>query len=236
VLGVSPGTYKRNGAFAEYITIPEHILYRIPENVTFEQAAMVEAVAVAMHSINISRIKPGNTCLVVGAGMIGIFIIKLLKISGASYVFAVDISENRLEKAGRAGADIVLHAGDRNISERIKELTGNRGADISFDAAGKNDSVGMAINYTRKGGKVVLVGNTSPAIDFPLQNVVTGELKILGSCAICGEYETILELMKLGRVSVDEHVSAIVPLSEGALWFRKLYNKEGDLDKVILVP
>ncbi|MBG0860577.1 MAG: hypothetical protein IQL11_13845 [Bacteroidales bacterium] len=94
----------------------------------------------------------------------------------------------------------------------------------------------MAINNTRKGGKVVLVGNTSPTIDFPLQKVVTGELKILGSCAICGEYETVLEFMKLGRISVDEHISAVVPLSEGPIWFRKLYNKEGDLDKVILVP
>ncbi|MBG0858326.1 MAG: alcohol dehydrogenase catalytic domain-containing protein, partial [Bacteroidales bacterium] len=124
VLGVSPGTYKRNGAFAQYITIPVHILYRIPENVTFEQAAMVEAVAVAMHSINISGIKPGNTCLVVGTGMIGIFIIKLLKISGASYVIAIDINENRLKKAGKSGADYLIPAGDNNISERIRELTG----------------------------------------------------------------------------------------------------------------
>ena len=82
VLGVSPGTYKRDGAFAEYIAIPQHILYKIPDNVTFEQAAMVEAVAVALHSINIAGIKTGDNCVVVGAGMIGIFIIKLLRISG----------------------------------------------------------------------------------------------------------------------------------------------------------
>src|SRR5512133_668783 len=65
VLGVSPGNYKRNGAFAGYIAIPQHILYKIPENVSFEQAAMTEAVAVALHSINISGIKTGEKCLVV---------------------------------------------------------------------------------------------------------------------------------------------------------------------------
>ena len=76
ILGVSPGTYKRDGAFAEYIAIPQHILYKIPENVTFEQAAMVEAVAVALHSINISGIKTGEKCAV-GTGTIGIFITEI---------------------------------------------------------------------------------------------------------------------------------------------------------------
>src|SRR5665647_62464 len=104
VLGVSPGTYKRDGAFAEYIAIPQHILYKIPENVTFEQAAMVEAVAVALHSINVSEIKTGDKCVVVGAGMIGIFILKLLKISGASKIIAVDSNPKRLEIAKKSGA------------------------------------------------------------------------------------------------------------------------------------
>jgi 2-desacetyl-2-hydroxyethyl bacteriochlorophyllide A dehydrogenase len=236
VLGVSPGTYKRNGAFAEYIAIPGHILYKIPDIVSFEQAAMVEAVAVALHSINISGIKSGNTCLVVGAGMIGIFIIKLLKISGASCIIAVDINEQRLNKAKNAGADYAFLAGEDNLPERIKDLTGKRGADLSFEAVGKNDSVKTAIENVRKGGKIVLVGNISPAIEFPLQKVVTGELKVLGSCAICGEYEAVLNYMKMGKVSVDDQISAVVPLSEGAHWFKKLAGNEGDLDKVILLP
>jgi threonine dehydrogenase-like Zn-dependent dehydrogenase len=87
-----------------------------------------------------------------------------------------------------------------------------------------------------KGGKVVLVGNISPVVELPLQKVVTGELKILGSCAIRGEYDTVLNLMSSGRINVDDQVSAVAPLSEGALWFNKLYMKEGNLKKVILVP
>lgn len=83
---------------------------------------------------------------------------------------------------------------------------------------------------------MVLIGNISKVIEFPLQKVVTRELKILGSCAIRGEYEVILKLLEDKRLSVDDQISAIVPLSEGAEWFRKLYNKEGNLNKVILVP
>ncbi len=73
-------------------------------------------------------------------------------------------------------------------------------------------------------------------MDFPLQKVVTGELKILGSCAICGEYEAILDYMKMGKLSVEDQVSAVAPLSEGARWFERLYRREEDLGKVILKP
>ena len=236
VLGVSPGTYRRNGAMAEYVSIPSHVLYRIPENVTFEQAAMVEAAAVALHAINISGFRPGDSCAVVGTGMIGIFIIKLLKISGASSVISLDINKNHLQKAQKAGSDLTIPAAEPGLPEKIKTLSEGRGVDIAFEAVGKNESVNTAIDIVRRGGTVTLVGNTSPKIDFPLQKAVTGELKILGSCAICGEYETILDFIKTGRLKVDDQISAVVPLSEGALWFERLYRKEEDLGKVILKP
>ena len=235
VLGVSPGTYRRHGAFAEYIAIPQHILYKIPDNVSFEQAAMVEAVAVALHSINISGKQTSDKCVVVGAGMIGTFILKLLKLSGAS-IIAIDINDLRLENAKKAGADHTFLSGEPGLESKISVLTGNRGADISFDAVGSTDSLNVTINALRKGGKAVLIGNTAASVEFPLQKVVTRELKILGSCAIRGEYEVILDLLQTGRISVDDQISAVVPLSEGAGWFNKLYRKEELLNKVILIP
>lgn len=236
VLGVSPGTYKRAGAFAGFIAIPQHILYKIPDNVTFEQAAMVEAVAVALHSINISGIKPGDNCVVVGAGIIGTFILKLLKIFGSSTVIAIDIDKNRLLQAKKAGADYTFLSSEPGLGEKIIELTNKRGADISFEAVGRSESVDIAIDTVRKGGKVILIGNVSPKIEFPLQKVVTRELSVLGSCAIRGEYEVVLKLLETGKISVDEQISVVAPLSDGALWFDKLYNKTVELNKVILVP
>jgi L-iditol 2-dehydrogenase len=236
VLGVSPGDYKRNGAFAELLAVPQHILYRIPDSVTFEQAAMVEAAAVALHAVNISGIKTGDTCVVLGAGMIGIFVIKLLGIAGAGTIIAIDNDPVKLTGAKKSGAKYVFDPSEKNLEAKIKILTNSRGADISFEAAGKSETVNTAIGSVRKGGTVVLIGNTSKVIDFPLQKVVTSELKIVGSCAIRGEYEVILKLLEDKRLSVDDQISAIAPLSEGAGWFRKLYNKEGNLNKVILVP
>jgi len=236
VIGVSPGTYRRNGAFAEYLAVPQHILYKIPHDVSFEHAAVVEAAAVAMHSINISGTEPGDTCVVTGTGTIGIFLIKLLKIFGSSKVIAIDISSEALKAAVIAGADITLQAGEKDIREKVKSICNERGADVAFEAAGKNDTVNLAIDLVRRGGKVVLIGNSSPNVDLPLQKVVTGELKLLGSCAIRGEYDLILSLMHDKKLNVDDQILAVAPLADGAEWFRKLYNKETAPGKVILVP
>jgi len=236
VLGVSPGDYRRNGAFAELLAVPQHILYRIPDSVTYEQAAMVEAAAVALHAVKISGMKTGDNCVVTGAGMIGIFVIKLLVISGAGRIIAIDNDPARLDGAKKSGADDIFDPSDNDLPGKIKDLTSSRGADISFEAVGKSETVNTAISLSRKGGTVVLIGNSSKVIELPLQKVVTGEMKILGSCAIRGEYEVILKLLEDKRLTVDDQISAIAPLSEGAEWFRKLYNKEGKLNKVILVP
>ena len=236
VVGVSPKEYKRNGAFAEYLAVPQHILYKIPDNVTFEQAAMVEPAAVAAHAVRLSNIKVGDSAVVFGSGMIGTFIISILKAAGATPVIAVDIDDEKLKMAVRYGADVTINSKKQSVPEAIHALTKERGADFGFEVVGIFDTVNNLINSLRKGATAVLVGNITPIIDFPLQKVVTSEIKIQGSCAINGEYEMVLDLINTGILKVDEMISSVVPLSEGAEWFRKLYNKEGNLNKVILVP
>ncbi len=236
VIGVSPGTYKRNGAFAEFVAVPSHVLYRIPENVTFEQAALVEPIAVALHALNVALVKTGSVCVVVGAGMIGTFLIQLLRLTGIPSVIAVDINDQSLRKAEESGATDVFNAGTQDLNAKILALTRNRGADVSFEVAGREESLNLAIRLVRKGGKVVLIGNTSPTATIPVQDVVTREISILGSCAIRGEYETVLGFMQKGMINVEKQISAVAPLSEGAEWFSKLRRNDGSLGKVILVP
>ena len=103
VLGVSPGEYRRDGAFAEYVAVPQHILYRVPASVSFEQAAMVEPVAVAAHAVSLTPIAVGDTAVVVGAGMIGLCLVQVLRAAGCSRVFAVDLEAEKLELARTAG-------------------------------------------------------------------------------------------------------------------------------------
>ncbi len=236
VLGVSPKEYRRHGAFAEYVVVPEHIMYRLPDKVTFEQAAMVEPVAVAMHAVSLSPLKMRDTVLVVGAGMIGLFLIQVLRNSNAGSIIAVDLDDKKLDLARKFGAEHTMNAGDTNLTERILELTNSRGADIAFEAVGIEPTVNTAIACVRKGGAVTLVGNLAADISFPLQSVVTREIRVQGSCAIAGEYPQVLEMMEQELVDVDSLLSATAPLSEGASWFKRLYDKEQGLNKVVLQP
>ncbi len=236
VMGVSPGEYRKHGAFAEYVTVPQHILYKIPEGVSFEQAAMVEPVAVAAHAVNISKIQPRQSAVVVGAGMVGMFVVKMLEIVGANPIIVLDLDEMKLQLAKEFGATHTFHSADPKLSEKIAEQTKNRGADFGFEVVGISETVNLCINSLRKGGTAVLVGNLKPEVTIPLQKVVTTELSLLGSCAINGEYELVLDLLASGKISVDKMISAVAPLSKGANWFNRLYNKEPGLNKVILVP
>jgi len=122
------------------------------------------------------------------------------------------------------------------LHEKIRQLTKNRGADFGFEVVGIQETFSLCINSLRKGGTAVLVGNLKPEVTIPLQKVVTTELSLLGSCAINGEYELVLDLLESRKIKVDKMISAVAPLSEGAAWFNRLYNKEPGLNKVILVP
>lgn len=236
VLGVSAKDFRQHGAFAEYVAVPEHILYKIPEKVSFEQAAMVEPVAVAMHAVSLSSVVLQDAVLVVGAGMIGLFIIQVLKNSNAGKIIAIDVDNEKLKLAKKFGAETILNPKTDNVKEKIFEITENRGVDIAFEAVGISETVATAIDNVRKGGTVTLVGNLSPKIELPLQSVVTRQIRLQGSCAIAGEYEGVLKLMDKGLIDVKTMISAIAPLSEGGNWFKKLYDKEPGLNKVILKP
>ncbi|MFC2090252.1 galactitol-1-phosphate 5-dehydrogenase [Bacteroidota bacterium] len=236
VLGVSTGEYRRHGAFAEYVAIPEHILYRIPDNVSFEHAAMTEPIAVAHHAINLAGKVKDQATIVVGAGMVGSFVIRLLKLYGAGPVIILDIDEEKLELARKFGADLAMNPYHPDLQQIVLDSTSGRGADISFEVVGISETVNTCITLTRKGGKVVLLGNVTPDIDFPVQQVVTREITVQGSCAINGEYRAVLELLTSGNIPVDRMISATAPLAEGAAWFERLYNKERGLNKVLLIP
>lgn len=236
VLGVSPGEYRRHGAFAELVTVPQHILYRIPEAVSFTQAAMVEPFGVAAHGVELTPVSWNDTALVVGAGMIGLCLIQVLRSKGCGKIIAIEMEDNKLVMAKNLGASIALNPVKDDIQKEILAQTGGRGADVAFEAVGIPATVKTAIGGVRKGATVTLVGNLSPGVELPLQSVVTRELRLQGSCGIAGEFPAVLDMMARKQINTEAFLSAEAPLSEGAEWFRRLYNKEPGLIKVILKP
>jgi L-iditol 2-dehydrogenase len=236
VLGVSPGEYRRHGAFAEFVNVPQHILYRIPEEVSFTQAAMVEPIGVAAHGVELTPVSWNDTALVIGAGMIGLCIIQVLRSKGCGRIIAVDLEDNKLDMAKKLGAHIALNPRHHNIQEEILLQSEGRGADIAFEAVGISDTVKTAIEGVRKGAAITLVGNLSPSVELPLQSVVTRELRLQGSCGIAGEFPAVLDMIASQEINTEAFLSAEAPLSDGADWFKRLYDKEPGLIKVVLIP
>jgi L-iditol 2-dehydrogenase len=236
VLGVSCGTYRRHGAFAEYVAVPARILYKLPDNLPFERAALTEAVSIAVHAVSRQTPSPGETVVVVGAGMIGVLIIQVLKAKGITNVLAVDLEPQKLSLAQRLGATRTLNPRDGDVPAAIHALTAGKGADVAFEVVGHGDTVATAVRSVRKGGTVVLVGNLSPKVELPLQDVVTREISILGSCGSSGEIPECIDLLASGVVDVDPIISLTASLDDGPELFARLHGGDRSLMKVIIQP
>jgi L-iditol 2-dehydrogenase len=236
VIGVSCGEYRRDGAFAEYIVVPERILYRLPGNMSFPEAAMLEATSVALHAVKVSGAKRGDTTLVVGAGMIGLLTMQALRAKGVGRVMIADIDETRLTLAELLGADEALRGTGGEIAEAILQRTGGVGADVVFDAVGRAKTVAESIDSVRKGGTVTLIGNIEPEVRLPLQKVVSRQIRIQGTAASAGEYPEAIELISNGRMQVRPLITAVAPLEDGPRWFERLHSQEPNLMKVVLAP
>lgn len=236
VLGVSCGDYRRHGAFAEYVSVPARILYRLPDSLPFERAALIEAVSIAVHAVGRHVPKPDDTVVVVGAGMIGVLVIQVLREKGCRNIVAVEIDKEKRALAERMGAGRTLNPKETDIPAAVRDLTGGKGADASFEVVGRAETVLAAIQSVRKGGTVVLIGNLSPRVELPLQDVVTRELSLLGSCSSSGEYPACIELLARGRVDVEPLISLTASLEEGPALFERLHQGDNRLMKVILQP
>lgn len=236
VLGVSCGDYRRHGAFAEYVVVPEHIVYEVPADVTPEMAAMVEPVSVAVHAVHLGEPASHETAVVVGTGMIGLLVVQAVRAAGCERVIAIDIDDDRLALARQVGATETIRGDQTDVDGQVRKLTAGRGADVSFEVVGATGPLKTAVQSLRKGGRAVIVGNISPTVELPLQAVVTRELTLYGSCASAHDYPRCMELMARGAIDVRPLISAVAPLAEGPQWFDRLHRREKGLMKVLLKP
>ena len=222
VLGVSCEDYRQNGAFAEFVIVPQRILYRLPAGLSFEHGALVEPYAIAVHAVRRSPPALNDSVVVVGAGMIGLALTQALRHAGCGQLIVVDVSNERLELAKRCGATQVLNSAKEDALARINQCTGGKGADIAFEAVGVSPTVDLSLRCLRKGGAATLVGNITPIIDFPLQIAVTRELTILGSCASKGSTRRAWTCSPEAPWNLSRSISATDRLSAGAAWFQRL--------------
>ena len=237
VLGVSCEEYRMDGAFAEYVAVPEHILYKLPDHVSFVQAAMVEPLSVAYHAITRTEIPLEGIAVVIGVGTIGMLTVQILRTFGVSNIIAVDIDSDKLKIALQHGANYAVNSKESSAADQIKKLTAkSEGADVCYEATGLDVTVNLGLDIVKKGGKMVLIGNVAPTVELPLQLVVTREISLFGSCISAGEYPKCLDLIAKGKVDVDSIISKIVPMAEGNKWIHAVSKGEQGLSKIVMIP
>ena len=236
ILGVSTPAFRRDGAMAEYVVVPWWITYRLPDAVSFEEAALIEPASVSLHAARITPIDVNDVVVVVGAGQIGLFAIQAVRVKGAGTIIALDMREERLTLARQLGADVTINPGTTNVAAEMRRAVGHPDADAVLEAVGTEASVQLAMDLTKLGGHVTLIGNVTPRVQVNLQDIVSRELTLRGSCAIAGEYRACLDMMAAGRIQAKPLISRIVPLAEGQAAFDALHRGDAGLMKIVLQP
>lgn len=236
VLGVSVPEFKRDGAFAELLAVPHWICAKLPDNMSFVQAAMLEPASIGAHAAGRAPMGPNDTVVVLGAGTIGLFILQAAKLRGATTVVACDLNEFRLDLARQVGATIRLNSGTVDLKQEILKITNGHGADIVFEAVGFGQTFRQAVSLARTGGHIVAVGNLQKEVEFNLQELVSRELTFTGSYASSGEFRTCISLIASGRINVAPLVSEVLPLKDGPAAFKRLLDGKENLLKIVLEP
>ncbi len=236
VLGVSTPEFRRHGAFAEYVAVPWWIVSKIPDNMSFVQAALLEPASIGTHAANRAPISADDTVVVIGGGTIGLFILQAARLRGASRVFVVDINDFRLEIAGKLGADKVVNPLKYDLRETIFKETKDKGADVTLEAVGYAETFRDGVSITKTGGYLVAVGNLEKVAEFNLQELVARELTFTGSYASSGEFHDCIELVASGKINVEPLISDVLPLKDGPGAFERLHKAEENLLKIVLEP
>lgn len=234
VVGVSEGTYRRHGAMAEYVVVPYWIAVKMPDNLSFAQAALVETASIGVHAANRTPLKLNDTVVIVGAGAVGLVTLQAIRLKGAGKVIVTDLAASRLELARQLGADVTIRSDRKDLLEALRQETGSDGADAVLEAVGIQPTMDIALAITKDGGALTLIGNVMPRVEMGLQSIVSREITIYGVCA-SNEYAACVELVASGRINVDPFISAYARLEEGQEVFDRLYKGVEDNLRTVFV-
>jgi len=227
------GTQRLPGAYAEYIKVQASQLYATPDEITDEEAALNEPLAVSLHGVLLSGMTAGSNVVVIGAGPIGLFAIQCAKLAGAKNIFVAQRSEPRASMAKNVGADVVINPAEQDFRREVRRLTGF-GADFCFECVGSPEAFQMSTRVLRPGGRVVLLGGSGPTEIIPME-LLRRELEIKGSLGYWTEYANCLDLLKLRKIKTEGMITKIVPLSDIQDIFSEMSRVRNHI-KVLVAP
>ncbi|MDF2977037.1 MAG: bdh1 [Actinomycetospora sp.] len=224
------------GGFAERAVVDRRWVHPIGD-MTTQQGALVEPLAVGYHATKLSGLEAGQTAVVFGAGPIGLVTAAALRAVGAGQVVVVEPADARKAKAPGAGADVVLDPTEEDVPERVRELTGGAGADVTFECAGLDPVLAQAVASTRPGGTCVNVSIWGHPATFDVNSLVLSEIRLIGSLAYAGRHPEVIDLVRDGVVDVEQFITGRIALDDIVdQGFRELIDHKETNVKILVHP
>lgn len=229
------------GGFAEFIRIPElhlnHLTHKVSNNVTDEEATLIEPIACCLHGLKQADIRPNDSVLIMGAGTIGILHAQLAKIKGANKVIVSDMSEFKLQKALKVGCDYAINIKEKNIIDEVNKITDGQGVDVIVIAAGVSSLVADAVNMVRRAGKIIVFSgfDKNKLVTIDVSRFFKDEISIIGTYSVTPyEFPEALDLLEKRKLNTKEMITHVYPLNKLSEAIDISTNPEQPVLKVII--
>jgi (R,R)-butanediol dehydrogenase/meso-butanediol dehydrogenase/diacetyl reductase len=229
-----------DGAFAKYVKIryTDKMLFKLPSNVSFKQAALVEPLATSLHAVRMSRVRYGDNVLILGAGMIGLGVLQFLRLAGAGEVIVMETSTPKSKLALEMGADAVLNpfVEKEELENEIFKRTNGIGADVVFECAGVPLAFQTCIDYVKSGGQVMVVGINDQDVAFNNFQMVVREIEMKGVLGYYNEFKDVIEHLARGEIRAAPLISDIIAINDlEEKGFKRLMDTK-DMVKILVKP
>lgn len=232
------GTAPHQGGYAQYIKVPEENLVPLPDNVSFDEGGIVESVVCPVGGLMRLGVRFGETVLVYGVGPAGIAFIQGAKAMGAGRVIAVARNRERLERAGRLGADLLICSGTEDVLQKVLEYTDGRGSDLVCEAAGSGATTRSAFACVKRAGRILLYGlpPEEQAKEFSSLDVIMKQLEVYGILGNPHVWVPLLALVSNGRINLSGMVDAVMPLHKLREAFARMDDPVEKPMKIVVHP
>lgn len=224
------------GGFTPYFVASENWVHRLPDFVSFEEGALIEPLAVAVHAARKADLNLGNTVAIFGAGGIGLFLLQVARASGCGEVIIVDLLDHRLKTALSLGASSAINPSQEEPVENILRATDGLGVDRSFEAVGLDKTLQQSAQALKKGGICVLIGlfEDPLKVSFPVNLFAQREIQIRGARGYCWDFQVALELVKSGQVKLKHLISHELTMSDLPRAFEILLAPNSRANKIVI--
>jgi 2-desacetyl-2-hydroxyethyl bacteriochlorophyllide A dehydrogenase len=227
----------KDGAYADYLTMPARHTYRLPDGVDFEEAAMTEPAATVVKAIRKARLNPGAYGVVFGDGPIGLLGMQAMIACGAGRTLLVGTYDRKLALGSELGCDLTVNVNKEDISAIVDQETAGRGADFVMEASGNPEALKQASMITRMGGTISVVGlYETPIQDFDMGSIVVRDIDLISSVASPNVFDETLRLMAAGKIKAKPLVSHRFPLAKASEAFDVQIKQIEQRDKILLLP